>query len=200
MDLILIRHGLPFTITGADGPADPPLTDAGHEQAARMTAWLEQERIDVLYCSPLKRAVQTAEPLARQRRLEAIVRDGLAELDRHHADYVPLEELRKTDYEEWRKRMKDGWYGPGDPLDFQRYVVETIEAIVEENPGRRAAIVCHGGVINAWGSHVLKLNEVFFFQPDYTSINRFAAARSGVRTVLSLNEAAHLRRDVKLAP
>ncbi len=198
MDLILIRHGLPFTITGADGPADPPLMDTGHDQANRMAAWLEGEHFDALYTSPLQRARQTAEPLATRRSLEPIVRDGLAELDRDHADYVPLEELRKTDYEEWRKRMKEGWYGPGDPRDFQRYVVETIETIVEENPGRRVAIVCHGGVINAWGSHVLKLNEIFFFQPNYTSINRFAAARSGVRTVLSLNEAAHLRDDVKL--
>ncbi len=30
-------------------------------------------------------------------------------------------------------------------------------------------------------------------QPNYTSINRFAAARSGERSVLSLNEFAHLR-------
>ena len=31
-----------------------------------------------------------------------------------------------------------------------------------------------------------------FFEPRYTSINRFLAARSGERNLVSLNEAAHL--------
>ena len=32
-----------------------------------------------------------------------------------------------------------------------------------------------------------------FFYPNYTSIHRVAAARSGERSVLSLNETCHLR-------
>jgi hypothetical protein len=32
-----------------------------------------------------------------------------------------------------------------------------------------------------------------FFEPRYTSISRVTASRSGIRTLVSLNETAHLR-------
>ena len=54
-------------------------------------------------------------------------------------------------------------------------------------------MVCHGGVINAWAAEVLGIEPRLFFDPTYTSINRFVAARSGERSLVSLNEAAHLR-------
>jgi probable phosphoglycerate mutase len=53
--------------------------------------------------------------------------------------------------------------------------------------------VCHGGVINAWAAHLLGLPRVLFFSPHYTSLNRFVAASSGQRSVVSLNETGHLR-------
>ena len=41
MELILIRHGLPERVETEDGtPADPPLSEVGHEQARRMANWL----------------------------------------------------------------------------------------------------------------------------------------------------------------
>lgn len=193
MELLIIRHALPVTIVEAEGPADPPLTAKGHTQAAAVTEWLRDERIDALYVSPMQRARQTAHPIALQRAQDPVVRAGLAEFDQHAAEYIPLEVLRETNYELWRERMREGTFGDMDPLAFRRTVVETIEAIIAGNPGGRVAIVCHGGVINAWASHVLKMADVFFCQPGYTSINRFAAARSGERTVMSLNETAHLR-------
>jgi len=54
--------------------------------------------------------------------------------------------------------------------------------------------VCHGGVINAYLSKILGIdNPTGFFYPNYTSIHRVMAARSGERTVHTLNETAHLR-------
>ncbi len=34
MDLLLVRHALPERVEGADGPADPVLTDEGRDIAA----------------------------------------------------------------------------------------------------------------------------------------------------------------------
>ena len=69
-----------------------------------------------------------------------------------------------------------------------------VEEIIAANPGRKVAAVCHGGVINAYFTHVLGIDDPSgFFYPNYTSIHRIAAARSGERSVLSLNETCHLR-------
>jgi 2,3-bisphosphoglycerate-dependent phosphoglycerate mutase len=193
VELIFVRHGLPVTIVGAQGAANPPLSETGLDQAARVARWLAEEPIRAIYSSPMQRARQTAAPLAAALGLDVGVRDGLAEIDQFSSDYIPLEELRATNYELWRQKMKDSQFGERDPKEFRLTVVQTVEQIIAENPGGLVAVVCHGGVVNAWASHILGMEEVLFFQPTYTSINRFAAARSGERSVLSLNEAAHLR-------
>jgi hypothetical protein len=54
--------------------------------------------------------------------------------------------------------------------------------------------VCHGGVINAYLAHVLGLGaRRGFFYPNYTSVHRVAAARSGERSIVTVNETPHLR-------
>jgi probable phosphoglycerate mutase len=79
-----------------------------------------------------------------------------------------------------------------DPYTFREVVTVAIERIIEANAGGTVAIVCHGGVINGFASHVLGIDFPLFFQPTYTSINRFLASSAGHRSVASLNEAGHL--------
>jgi probable phosphoglycerate mutase len=55
------------------------------------------------------------------------------------------------------------------------------------------AIVCHGGVINAYFAHLLDLDFPMFFEPAYTSISRVLASSAGHRQVKSINEHAHVR-------
>ena len=77
-------------------------------------------------------------------------------------------------------------------------VARAVERIIEAHPGNTVAIVCHGGVINAWASHVLGLPDPLFFEPHYTSVNRFLASSRGHRSLVSLNDLGHLHgtRDV----
>jgi probable phosphoglycerate mutase len=189
MDLLLIRHARPERRETRDGsPADPPLSRQGRQEAAALVRWLEGERIDRLVASPMRRARETAEPLARARGLDVRVEPRVAEFDQHAAVYVPLEELKAEDPEAWRAFVQGG-YGEGLDLErFRRDVVEALEALVTESPGQRVAVVCHGGVINFWTAHVLGLTPRLFFAPDYASIHRFVAARSGERSVDTLNE------------
>ena len=72
-------------------------------------------------------------------------------------------------------------------------MVEAVDGIIADNPGRTVAAVCHGGTINAYLSAVLGLDKLMFFVPDYTSVSRVRASRSGPRSLVSLNETAHLR-------
>jgi len=197
VELLLVRHALPLRIENDDGrPADPPLSEVGREQARRVAAWLARERIDALYTSPLRRARETAAPLARSLGLEAADEPGVVEYDAGAAVYVPLEELKAADPEAWRAAVQGGLYAGIDIDAFRRTVVESLERIAAGHGGQRVAVVCHGGVINAWAAHVLGIDRPLFFDPVYTSVSRFLAARSGERSVVSLNEAAHLLAGV----
>lgn len=195
MELILIRHGLPVRQENPTGaPADPPLSSEGRAQAEALASWLATERFDALYASPLLRARQTAEPLARLQGLAIEIEPGVIELDHESERYVPLEELKLEDREAWKALLTaDGYRGVNLPA-FRRRVVDALEGIAQRHRGGRVAIACHGGVVNAWASHLLQLEKPLFFEPAYTSVSRFLAASSGERSIRSLNETGHLHR------
>jgi probable phosphoglycerate mutase len=194
MDLLLIRHGLPVRIEDAGEPADPELNPEGRDQAAALARWLADDRIDALYSSPLRRARETAEPLAAAKGLDVVVDEELAEFDRDSHFYIPVEELKATNDPRWLDLVEGRWGADGevDPFTFRRVVAEAVERVIEANPSRTVAVVCHGGVINAYLSHVLHLETIMFFEPYYTSVSRLLAARTGQRQIKSLNDTGHL--------
>ena len=193
MELILVRHAEPVKIVDADGPADPPLTDRGRGQSDRLASYLAEERIDGVWSSPMVRARETAAPLADALGLSVVVDQELAEYDREATSYIPIEELKANKDERWLAMVEGNFENAVDPAEFQRGVVTAIEHIVNGNPGSTVAVVCHGGVINAYVGHVLGIDRPLWFEPRYTSIHRIMASRRGDRSVHSLNEVAHLR-------
>jgi broad specificity phosphatase PhoE len=193
VELILIRHALPERRENTDGPADPGLTSEGRIQAEHMAKYLASEAVHAVYTSPLRRARQTAAPLCEQFGLEATVVDGIAEFDRDANEYVPLEELKAAG----DPRFHDLLAGV-DGVDFdafRRGVITAVDRIVDDHPGQNVAVVCPGGVFNVYVAHVLGLEfeQPGFFYPNYTSINRIVASRSGVRSLLTLNDTSFLR-------
>lgn len=189
MELILVRHGLPER---RDDTSDPPLSDVGHQQARLVAGWLAHERIDAVFSSTMLRARQTAEPFAALRGHAIDCHDGICEFDRASGTYIPMEELKRDNYEAWLA-MATGDHGV-DIATFQAQVVETLEGIIQAHPGdRRVVVFCHGGVINVWTAHILGMAPRLFFQPDYTSVHRYMCARTGQRNVVCLNDRGHLR-------
>jgi probable phosphoglycerate mutase len=193
VELLLIRHARPRRVELDDGPADPELDPEGWQQARRLAAWLGQEPLDALYSSPLRRAVQTAEPLAEVTGLDVRVADGVAEWDRNASSYIPIEQLRATNDPVWQSLAKGALHELGvDAEAFQAMVVRAIDDIALSHPSERVAVVCHGGVINVYVAAVLGLDRLLFFPPDYTGVTRLWIAPPGVRTLRSLNECGHL--------
>lgn len=195
MELLLIRHGLPVRRELDDGIADPELSEAGHAQAVHLAEYLAGERFDAIYASPLRRAHQTAEPLAASQQLPITLIDDVAEWDRNSSEYVPIEELKATNDPRWQAMLRGEWsVREESPEQFRARIVGAVEQLVDTHGGHRIAIVCHGGVINGYLSHLLGLDSHNgFFYPNYTSIHRIAAARSGERSIVTINETSHLR-------
>jgi probable phosphoglycerate mutase len=194
MELLLVRHAEPHRVDGGEGhgPADPGLTPRGHDQAHALVRWLADtgDTIDAVLTSPLRRAVETATPLARARDHDLEIVDDLAEYDRDSTTYIPMEDLRGTDTPEWHAMQRGQLHevADGDPDAFRRRVIEGVESIVERHPGQRVVVVSHGGVVNAYVGHVLGIDRPLWFEPRYAAITRVAANRDGIRSLVTLNE------------
>ena len=133
MELLLIRHALPYRVEVEEGTAaDPELSDVGHAQAEALAEFLSGEHIDVLIASPLRRALQTAEHVAARTGHEIVVDDELAEFDRHSHFYIPYEELKAEKDERWDDLIAGRWGADGevDPATFQAVVVEAVERVI----------------------------------------------------------------------
>lgn len=194
MELLLIRHALPVRLVTEDGSAaDPELTPLGVGQAQALRDHLRAEDLGAVYTSPLRRARETAAPLAAALGLDPVVEPDLAEWDRDLAAYIPMEELKATDHATWRAMAEGRLHDVGIDVEaFRARVDRAMGTIASAHPGGRVAVVCHGGVINTYTAGVLGLDRVLFFEPDYTSISRVLVSRGGTRSLRSLNEATHL--------
>ena len=194
MELLIIRHALPIRRELTEGIADPELAPEGLLQAEHLGKYLASEKIDAVYASPLRRAQQTAAPLAAIQKVGITLVDDVAEWDRNSNEYVPVEELKAANDPRWQAMLKGEWNVHEESVDdFNKRTIGAIENLISQHSGHRIAIVCHGGVINEYLSHVLGLESNQFFYPNYTSIHRIAASSAGHRSILSVNETSHLR-------
>jgi 2,3-bisphosphoglycerate-dependent phosphoglycerate mutase len=196
VQLLLIRHAEPVRIAPGEaaGRADPKLTERGRDQSERLADWLAGERIDAVLTSPLRRAAETAAPVGRALGLDVEAVDELMEYDANVDHYIPAEELRATRDDRWTAMVEGRWedFGGENPERFRARLLPYFDEVVRDHAGGRVAVVCHGGVINVFLAAILGLDRHLWFEPDYTSISRVAAARSGQRSLVTLNETAHL--------
>jgi len=195
MQILWVRHAEPERVESGTGvPANPPLTAAGVAQAERLASWLAHEPVDAIVSSPQLRARETAAPIAGAHGLEVEIVEGLVEYDVQADHYIPMEELRATKDDRWTAMVEGRWgeFGGEEPEAFTKRVARAVDELVGAHPGATVVAVCHGGVINAALAGVLELDRPLWFDPGYTSISRMVASRTGIRSVASLNELAHL--------
>jgi broad specificity phosphatase PhoE len=198
VELILVRHGLPVRTEPAPGaratPPDPDLSVTGRDQAQRVAAVLGGERIDTVYASPLRRAVQTVEPLAARLGLPILLEPGVHEIDMGEDTYIPIEELLPDEprTQLYRELLAD----PNSALfsDFRTTVGAAVDAIITRHPGQTVIVACHAGVISAALTHLLGVPRTFAFRVDYASATRVRVSRDGRLQVLSVNDRCHLMR------
>lgn len=194
MRLLLVRHGRPDEGHAAHAH-DPPLRDEGRAQAETVAAVLARESVTHVVSSPLRRARETAEPLARRLRLPVLVIDGWAEADRHLDRYRSTETLRNQGPAEWVKFLADPVrYMGGDPDRFRAEVLaalaETMALDAAAGSPARVAVFTHGLPINLVLSHALGLPRLTHFPPHYGSLTRLHGRRPDALNVVSVNETA----------
>lgn len=156
--LYLVRHAANNLIHEgrlAGWLPDVHINEEGHQQAEQMAKRMEKVVLDAIYASPLERAIETAEYLARPRGIEIIRREGLGEIKLGEWEGGKIEELAKTDA--WRlfQILPSGSRPPGGEQgrQLQARAVDEVETICAAHPDGTVAIVSHADTIKAIIAH-----------------------------------------------
>lgn len=195
--LLLIRHGRSAdVIPGSDESLDPPLHDEGVRQAAALARRLEDSAIDAVYSSDLRRAVETARPLAEARGLAVAQLKALREVwlgDWERGEFRRRAHVRDP---EWLEFAVSGRWEriPGAETDdeLRTRVATALDEIARRHVGGTAAVVVHGGVINGYLAACLGTTPSWFCVIENTSITVVKAAAEGRRMLVVANDCHHL--------
>ncbi|HMO55777.1 MAG TPA: histidine phosphatase family protein [Roseiflexaceae bacterium] len=164
-ELYLIRHGEAHSnvepiIGGMRGCRG--LTERGFSQARALEQRLAEGEIaiDVLYASTLLRARQTAEHVGRALDLPIHWDDELHEIRPGLADGMTVNEARERfgGFSSFFSELFTPLAPEGESwASFQFRVSLAFEQIINRHPGKKIAIVCHGGVIEVSFLYMLQL-------------------------------------------
>ena len=151
--ILLVRHGENNFVKKnllAGRLPEVHLNKKGLAQAQSLAERLKDVPIKALYSSPLERALETAEPLAKSLGLEIIPRPGLIELDIGEWQGQPLKTLRRL--KAWRKVQGDPsrYRFPGGEafLDTQHRICTELEALAAmHQPKEIIACISHADPI-----------------------------------------------------
>ncbi len=200
-EVLLVRHGeQKFYSNIKLGEAlDAPLSELGEKQAEAVGQRLAPARLGKVFCSPMKRANDTAKAIAKHHNLEPIVREDLREIDlwqrapqdKGLLDIYTKEELGAVYREVSRTRLHSAWPYCEDVPAFKERVVGAIDQIIAESIGHRVVVACHGGVINAYLSTLFGSAYDQLVPVHHTSITVIRGADTR-REVLTVNDYAHV--------
>jgi len=153
MKIILIRHA--ESEANSKGIhqgqiVDTGLSEKGKEQARRLAESLKNEKIEAVYSSDLKRAMETAEAVAKSHNLKVIPDKRLREFDSGDFTHLPDRwDLFKKYKEDESKRLKIERYevkipGGESELDHYKRVKDFINEVRNKHKGT-IVVVGHGG-------------------------------------------------------
>lgn len=204
----LVRHGqTDWNRAGKiQGTTDIPLNETGRQQAERLAGVLKEKRgypagtrIDAIYTSPLARAFQTAEILAKSETLPLRRLLELRERDFggwEGKNWQQVEKEYPDEFHLWREQPMVGIPSGGESRkSCEARSERAIRRILEETAGD-AVIVAHGGIL------VFLMNYLLRFQRDpqeiivaNASLSVISYDRStGMGKLLALNETGTLEQ------
>jgi broad specificity phosphatase PhoE len=160
-ELLLIRHGQSTANERGiwQGQMDFPLSEEGRSQARRVGRALAGKRLDGLYSSPLGRALETAEIIAREVSFpdEVVAIEGLTERRGGSLEGTTRAEREARDPELVKKFLglpeEERWTIVGAETDeeiLDRFERAISDVRARHVPFARVVIVSHGGVMRAF--------------------------------------------------
>lgn len=133
------------------------LSAAGREQAAVLTEQFASTRLAAIYTSPLRRAADTADLIARPHLLQPVVMDAFTEVD--YGDWTGAAVADLEDDADWRdyNTLRGMTRIPGGELilETQARAVAGLLEVQRRHEERTILVVSHADVIRAILGHLL---------------------------------------------
>ncbi len=147
---ILIRPGATDMAGQFCGHCDPPLNDAGHAQIKRVASMLSAAP-EVIYCSDLLRARESAAILGKRLAVPVEVRSGLREIGFGQWEGLSWQEIELSfpvESQAWIEKFPVGVIPSGERYDdFRDRVRKEIAFLSAQAESRALIAVTHGGFI-----------------------------------------------------
>jgi len=156
LKLIMVRHGLTEwnKEQRLQGKFDIPISKEGEKQAEKLAERLKNEKIDLIYSSPQKRAYQTAQIINKHRKIRIIKEKNLREISYGILDGTSKKkrEQNKKLRQIWQKRREDVMnfkIPKGESFsDLLNRAKKVLNKILKYN-NKTILVVCHGQIKRA---------------------------------------------------
>jgi len=202
--IILVRHGeCEGNIKGMfRGRADFPLNKRGFIQAQDLAQELKKFPLKHIYTSPLSRARQTAEAIARQCRIEVKVEEQFNNIElgswegrfkKEIAELYPKEwELWVNNPEKLKVKNMETLY------DVQRRAKDCLDSLVSRHNGEVLVIVSHRAVLKPLIAACINISPPYFWKIhlDTASYSLLSHKEGRGYCLVQLNQTKHLREYV----
>jgi len=200
--LIIVRHGQTAWNEGEGerlrGRADLDLDEAGLRQAAAAATRLTKWGVAAVYSSPLRRAMRTAETLAKPRGLQVQPLEGLIDIDYGRWQGLSLREAEADDpelYTLWLDNPHLVTFPGGEGLEQVRSrATAAVETVVSRHLEQTVVLVSHKVVCKVLLCHLLGVDNSHFWQihQELCAINVIEMEKDSPLIML-LNDTCHLK-------
>jgi broad specificity phosphatase PhoE len=166
--LILVRHG--ETVWNVEkiyrGRADVNLDEVGIKQAELLSKYLSNWELEAIYSSPLRRAIDTANIIARYQKIGVHIVEGLIDFDYGEWQSLPEQEAKRlylTLHNEWHNNPHKVKMPGGESLeDVRRRAIEVVNDVLSKYQGS-VVLVSHRVVIKVLICSLLGLDNSHFW-------------------------------------
>ena len=198
----LVRHGQTVwnTLGQTQGHGNSPLTELGIQQAKDLAEALKEYPIDIIYCSDLGRAVETAEIIGKELNIEIHPTESLREMGFGVWEGMPLREIEKIypeSFKMWRNEPEKVHIEGGETLDMiKQRQDKLIEELNKKYKNKHILLVSHSVTVRVMLLSFLEshVRNIYRIKQDNTALN-IVEYRNYGPVIMKMNDTRHLKKD-----